>query len=247
LIRHLVLPDSHSKPGVDNKRYTWVGRAAVDYEVDKIINLGDLFDLPSLCAYDKGKKGFEGRRLSNDIAAGIDAMEKLLAPIGSKVDLHYIIGNHEKRISRVAELDSELDGTIGLHQLRLDEFGWKVHPFKTIAFIDNIAYTHYFTSGLMDNPIGGVNLGRSILNKMHTNAFQGHCHTWDLANTSLANGKKIWGGSLGCLFDHKEDYVSARAQAEWTRGITILDIENDEIQDISFVSLNTLRRNYGRK
>ena len=42
---HLVIGDSHAKPGINNDRYTWAGRLAVDLKPDVIIDIGDWADM----------------------------------------------------------------------------------------------------------------------------------------------------------------------------------------------------------
>lgn len=247
----LIVGDTHAKPGVSNERFTWLGKFIVESKPEKVVQIGDFADMPSLCSYDKGKRSFEGRRYKHDIESAIDAQQKMFNPIKSAKkklpEFYMTLGNHDQhRIERATQLDSTLDGTIGIEDLQYEKFGWKVTRFKEILFLDNIALTHYFTAGLLDTPIGGVNVAQTILNKMHTNAFQGHQHVLSLANTTLANGKRIWGGSVGCFFEHKEDYVSARAQADWWRGVVELEVINGEIQDISLITLATLKKEYKR-
>ena len=60
--RHLVVPDPHAHPDFSNIRFDWLAQLIIDLKPDHVICLGDFGDLPSLCSYDKGTKGFEGRR-----------------------------------------------------------------------------------------------------------------------------------------------------------------------------------------
>lgn len=78
---HLVVPDPHAHPDYSNKRFEYLGKLIVDLKPDKVICLGDFADLPSLCSYDKGTAGFEGRRYKDDVASVIDAQEKMLFAI----------------------------------------------------------------------------------------------------------------------------------------------------------------------
>ena len=64
---HLVIPDQHAHPDNNNDRFEWLGKLIVDLKPDVVINLGDMADMPSLCTYDKGTKGFEGRRYKQDV------------------------------------------------------------------------------------------------------------------------------------------------------------------------------------
>ena len=77
----LIIGDPHASPSYDNDRFTALGKYIVDTKPEIIVCLGDMADLPSLSSYDKGTKGFEGRRYKNDVAVVVDAQEKLLAPL----------------------------------------------------------------------------------------------------------------------------------------------------------------------
>ena len=63
----LVIPDCHAAPEYDNDRFTALGKFIVDEQPDIIVCLGDFGDMPSLSSYDKGTKGFEGRRFKKDV------------------------------------------------------------------------------------------------------------------------------------------------------------------------------------
>ncbi len=58
----------------------WLGRLILDRQPDIIVNLGDLFDMNSLCTYDRKKKDFPNRRYKDDIAVGVDALYKMHLP-----------------------------------------------------------------------------------------------------------------------------------------------------------------------
>ena len=77
----LIIGDPHASPSYDNDRFTALGKYIVDTKPEYIVCLGDMADLPSLSSYDKGTKGFEGRRYKNDVAVVVDAQEKLFTPL----------------------------------------------------------------------------------------------------------------------------------------------------------------------
>ena len=77
----LVIGDPHAHPDYDNKRFTDLGRFIVKSRPDIVVCIGDMADMPSLSMYDKGTKGFEGKRYKKAVAAVIDAQEKMFAPI----------------------------------------------------------------------------------------------------------------------------------------------------------------------
>ena len=176
----LIIGDPHAHPDYDNSRFTALGKFIAKERPEVIVCIGDMADMPSLSSYDKGTKGFEGRRYKKDVKAVIDAQEKLFAPIkkvrGYKPKLHMCLGNHEDRITRAVNTTPELEGAIGIEDLKYKEFGWKVTPFKKCVTIKGITFSHYFSSGVMGRPISSVHIGYALITKLHCSAVQGHSH-----------------------------------------------------------------------
>lgn len=256
----LVIGDVHLKPKQPLNRMKWLGRYIVDEKPDIVVQIGDFGDFESLSSYDKGKKSFEGRKYSDDIKSVIDGQIELFKPINEyntllrskklkqyKPRMVMLGGNHDQgRINRAINDDRKLEGTISVQDQRFTEFGWEYSPYKEIIELEGIYFSHHFQKGLMDSPISGntATLGGNILKEMKDNAFQGHAHYLSIANSVLPSGRKIWGGSVGCYFEHEVDYVSKRAQQEWWRGLVMLNYYDKEIKDISLVEISTIRREY---
>lgn len=238
----------------------WLGKLIVEEKPDIVVQVGDFGDFPSLSSYDKGKKSFEGRKYADDVRAVIEGQTRLFKPINEynkqlrikklkKYQPRMVMlgGNHcEGRINRAINEDRKLEGTISIEDQKFEDFGWEYSSFKDIIEIEGIYFSHYFTKGLMDSPISGntSTLGGNILKEMKDNAFQGHTHYLSIANSVLPNGRQIWGGSVGCYFEHSVDYVSKRAQAEWWRGVVMLSTSNKEIRDIDLIHISTLKKEY---
>lgn len=256
----LIIPDSHAEPGrdghkTDNSRFKYLGNLIVEKQPEIIVNLGDMADMPSLSLHDIGRKSFEGRRYQDDIDAAIDAQDKLFEPITaynrSKKNKYsprwvYLQGNHEFRINRAVELDRKLERLIEWEKdLLTEDFGWETYPYKEIVDIEGIAFTHHFTAGRMDKPIGGINQARAILNKMHMSSVQGHSHIRDIAFDVDATGKEMFGLVAGCYFEQEMSYASKREQQQWWRGITMLKgVDKGTPGDIEFISLKTIKKEY---
>ena len=183
-MKHLVIPDTQVKPNSPTDHLRWAGLYAAEKKPDVIVHIGDHFDMPSLSSWDVGKKSFEGRRYKDDIEAGIHAMEVFLQPIRDeqqrlKVNKHkqwrprmvFTLGNHENRIERAIESDPKLDGLIGYKDLQLEEMGWEVYDFLDVVVIDQIAYAHYFTSGILGRPVSSA---RNMLSKKMMSCIWGH-------------------------------------------------------------------------
>lgn len=258
---HLVIGDPHASPFYDNDRFTALGNYIVEEQPSTIICIGDFGDMPSLSSYDKGKRSFEGRRYRDDCLAVIDAQHKLFAPIAKhnkyllaqkkatyKPRKVMVLGNHDGgRIIRVTDDQPELAGTIGIHDLKYDEFGWEVYPFQVPALVDSISYCHYFVSGVAGRPISGENIARTMCMKLHSSSVQGHSHVLDHAERTIISGNKIFGLSCGC-FTHKDmiEGWNVATHSLWWRGIVVLqDLDGAGYYDaIKMVTQRKLLREY---
>lgn len=247
----LVIPDAHAKPGVSNERFSILAKATIDIKPDIIVCLGDWWDMESLSTFDVGKKSFEGRSYKADVDAGLDAMDRLLAPI-KKTRLnpskHFTMGNHEWRQHRAVDADRKLEGTINSSDLCLEELGWQVHNFKEIATIEGMGFIHYVPNGLMDRPMAGANMARQSIQKYSMSIWSGHRHDLTFATEVGGDGRRRWAGSLGCYLDldQWETYVSKTTQNTWWRGITVLNNVIDGDCDPQFISLKSLYKEYSK-
>ena len=255
-MKHLVIPDTQVKPNSPTDHLRWAGLYAAEKKPDVIVHIGDHFDMPSLSSWDVGKKSFEGRRYKDDIEAGIHAMEVFLQPIRDeqqrlKVNKHkqwrprmvFTLGNHENRIERAIESDPKLDGLIGYKDLQLDEMGWEVYDFLDVVVIDQIAYAHYFTSGIMGRPVSSA---RNMLSKKMMSCIMGHVQDRDIAYGRRADGTYILGLFSGIYYQHDEDYLTPQTNSSW-RGIWMLnEVANGGCDELP-VSMNYLRNKYQGK
>lgn len=254
----LVIPDAHATPYHNNKRFAVLGKYIVDEQPDIIVNIGDFGDMPSLSSYDKGKKSFEGRRYKHDVEAVIDAQKLIFEPLKAynklqraakrkqyKPKLILTLGNHEHRINRVSEISPELDETISVDDLKFKEFGWEVHDYGTPVFIEGIAFSHVFISGIMGRPISGEHHAHSLLIKMHHSCVQGHSHLRDFCERTTASGKKLLGLVVGCYLDtDQHEHYAGEANKLWWRGLVMLHNVKDGQFDPEFISMERLKEMY---
>jgi len=253
-MKHMVVPDTQVKPGQSYDHLTWAGQYAVDKKPDVIVHIGDHYDMPSLSVYDVGKKGFEGRRYTDDVQAGIEGMEAFLEPIREynrlakknkkkryKPKLIFCLGNHEQRIERAVESDRKLEGLVSYDDLKLEKMGWKVVPYLEPIVINGIAYCHFFTSGVMGRPVASA---RALLTKKHMSCVMGHVQDRDVAFQKRADGTAITGIFSGIFYPHAEAYLNAQTNGSWT-GIWMLhDVKEGSFDEMP-VSLSYLRKRYG--
>ena len=254
MTKHLVIPDIQAKPNHDTKYLQRVGQYAVDKRPEVIICLGDFADMPSLSSYDVGTKSFEGRRYRDDIAAAHSAMEHLLSPIweyNAKAKrghrerysprLVLTLGNHEQRINKATNNDPKLDGTIGIKDLNYEEYGWEVHKFLDVVVIDGVAYSHYFTSGVLGKPCVSA---QAQLARKHMSCIAGHQQGFQVATGYRADGKRLTSIIAGSCYEHDEDYMGPQGNNHW-RGCLMLHNVEDGQFDLVQVPLSFLERKYG--
>lgn len=227
----LIVGDPHAHPDHDNERFEWLGRFAAEMGVGGVVCLGDLADMPSLSSYDRKKLSFEGRRYKRDVAAALDAQDKIddaFHKAGGK-SIHWFLcgGNHdEDRIGRMVNENSELEGLISVQDLKYEEFGWTYAPYKETLIVNGVAFSHYFASGVMGRPIGGERPALSLINKLHMSAVCGHNHLFDLAHRTKPTGERTIGLSAGC-FVHPDEIThpggwNRNTAMLWWNGLIIL-------------------------
>lgn len=243
---HLLIPDSHSTPGHHNKRYDLLAKLIIDLKPDTVIDIGDWWDMSSLCSYDKGTKGFEGRRYKADIEAGIDGQDRIYTRLRARKKkmprFVRCLGNHEERINKVVDRDPVLEGTISTNDLMSREYGWEEYPFKAVVNVDGINYSHYFTSGVMGRPVASA---RSLLAKQYSSCSMGHAHTFDYATASNTEGRKIHGLICGVFQDYDPKFADGSSHL-WRRGVCIKHNVNAGDYDLEWVSMKRLYELYGR-
>lgn len=218
MAEHFVIPDTQVSPEHNSTAHlTAAGNYIMERKPDKIIHLGDHWDMHSLSSYDRGKRSAEGARVLDDIEAGIIAMEALLEPINRynrrrkknkmklyKPQFHFLLGNHEERIARHVNANAELYGFLSYDDLQLKPMGWTVHNFLDIVNLDGVAYSHYFANPNTGKPWGGV--AKSRLNNIGFTFTMGHQQGKDLAEKHLANGEVLRALIVGSYYPHDEAY-----------------------------------------
>lgn len=251
---HLYIPDAQVKPNVPLQHIEALGNYIVEKRPTIIINAGDWWDLPSLSSYDRGTKKAEGRRLSEDIQAGIDAMTLLLKPLRAlqarqlankkkvyRPEMHFTLGNHEERLMRHVNANPELAGYLSYDAFKLAEFGWTVHDFLKPVILDGIAYAHYFANPMSGRPYGGNIINK--LNKIKTSFTQGHQQTLEIGNEQTAIGKRLWGIVAGSFYLHDEEYKGYQGNGHW-RGVIMKHNVKDGDYSPCIVNMDFLLERY---
>ena len=244
---HLVIPDAHAEPDEDLRRFVWLGRLAAACRPDVIVCLGDWADMPSLSSYDRGKRSFEGRRYVRDIEAANEALRLFHAqlPKNYKPELVITLGNHEDRINRASNDASEFEGLIGPNDLDFQKRGWRTIPYWQSVEIDGVHYSHNVPSGIMNRPVGGVNIGRALVQKRYVSTTVGHAHVLSFHAETAGDGRKVYGLCAGCYFERDHSFAGHANKLYW-RGVVMKHDVCGGQYDVSFISLERIQKHYGK-
>lgn len=252
--RHLIIPDTQVRPGVDTSYIDWVAAAIVEYRPDVVVHLGDHWDFPSLNSHAQaGSEQLEGTRYGADLDAGNEAWARLCAPMEAEQarlvrckKKHWnprkiaLRGNHEQRADRVAENDPKWSGIIGSHNCQTRD--WEVHPFLEVVEIDGIRYSHYFQNVNSSKPIGGSIDNR--LNRIGESFVCGHEQGFLYGNRTFPTGRVKHGLVAGSCYLHDEDYKGRQGNGHW-RGCVVLNEVNNGSYDIMPLSMTYLQKKFG--
>lgn len=249
----LYIPDTQAKPGNDFTFLRHIGQYICEKRPDVIVHGGDLADMPSLSSYDQGKKAFEGRRYTDDTEAAYEAQVALFNPLlslqirqrinGKKVyrpRTIITVGNHENRINRAINSDRKLEGLISVDDLGYKDFFDEVYDFLDVVVVEGVAFSHYFTSGVLGRPASSA---AAQLNKKHMSCIAGHQQGLQIATGHRADGKRLTSVIAGSCYEHDEDYLGAQGNKHW-RGILMLHGVDDGEFDLMPVSLDYLKGKY---
>lgn len=252
--RHLVIPDTQVRRGVPTDHLTHIGRYIVDKQPDVVIHLGDHWDLPSLSTYANAMER-EGQDVVDDIKAGNEALEKLMAPYWDyqkrcrkakkkpwKPRFVMLRGNHEHRLARTVGEQPRFRSMLGDHDFNDKALGWEVYEFLVPATIHGVTYCHYFYAPMTGKPYGGT--AHSKLKNIGHTFTMGHVQGLDVATRILPNGTQQWGLVAGSCYLHDETYKGPQANHHW-RGIVMKNEVAGGRYDPMFVSLDYLKRKYG--
>ncbi len=252
----LVLPDAHCHPDHDSDRFYALGDFIAKEQPDTILCLGDFADMPSLSSYDKGTKGFEGRRYSKDVRSAREGMAALLSGIdkvnAERVAQHreryrprriMLLGNHEERVNRAVNHQAELEGTISIQDLGYEEAGWEVHPYKTCVEVAGFWASHcYFTRS--GRELSSKNLASALLREGLSSAIVGHSHVKDSCVRTRKDGSKVLALSAG-HYSHPQLALQGWAiggSAEWWAGVVVLDDAEGGFADDRWISQERLMK-----
>lgn len=117
---------------------------------------------------------------------------------------------------------------------------WEVIPFLDVITINGIAYSHYFTSGVMGRPI---TTAQALLNKKHMSCVAGHQQGRQIAFGSRADGKGMTAIIAGSCYEHHEDYLGSQGNIHWRGFFMFENIQDGQFDEIA-ISINSVKNKY---
>ena len=252
-MKHVMIPDTQVFPGSKLEHLLAAGKYIRKHKPDKVIIIGDWWDMPSLSSYDTaGDKGWEDKDVKADLDIGWKAMKRFLSAIRSpkySPEIHFAVGNHEDRITRAAN-SAETRAMSGFLDLKetilgpLQDLDVHPHEFLDIFVLDGICYSHYFVNptSLFPNPIGGTiesklkNLGHSFT--------MGHQQHKQSGEVFTCTGERRRGLVCGRFYQDHHEYLGPQKNAQSWSGILMKHEVSNGDYDLMEVSMNYLLKEY---
>lgn len=241
-IDHFIVPDTQIQHDVPLHHLSAAGKLINDRQPKKVIILGDWWDMASLSSYEgAGSKSVEGKRIQKDIDIGNKGMDMFMKEIKYNPEIHFIMGNHEKRIGTAINTNPKLDGLLSYDLL---DIPGTCHKFLKIVTLEGVAYSHYFANPMTGKPVGGAI--QSMLKNLGFSFIQGHKQCFNYDRRDLTNGLVQHGMIAGAFHIHNEHYKGEQGSNHW-RGLVHLHDVKDGDYDHETISMNRLLKTYGGK
>ena len=251
-MKHCLIPDTQIYPKSNVKHIQAAANYLSKHKPNKIIIIGDWWDMPSLSTYDKaGDKGWEDKDVQADIDAGWEAMLMFLRTLRKSYmpEIHFCVGNHEDRITRAS---NAADTRIFSQYLNLDKMiltplrqqAVKVHKYLEVVKIDGVCYSHYFVNpaSLFTNPIGGT-IESKLKNLGHSFSM-GHQQQKQTGEIYTCTGKRRRGLVCGRFYPDYHSYLGAQKNSQSWSGILLKHEVKYGDYDLMEVSMKYLLREY---
>jgi len=252
-MKHVMVPDTQIYPGSKLEHINAAGRYIRKHKPDKVIIIGDWWDMRSLSSYDKpGDAGWEDKNVQEDYDWGWKAMKSFLKTLRSpkySPEIHFAVGNHEDRITRSANSGDmrmmssflDLEEQILNPLQKLDVI---THDFLDIFTLDGICYSHYFVNptSLFANPIGGT-VENKLKNLGHSFTL-GHQQAKQVGEIFTCTGERRRGLVCGRFYQDYHEYLGPQKNAQSWSGILLKHEVSSGDYDLMEVSMAYLLKEH---
>lgn len=252
----VVLTCAHASPETSNERFTWLSKFLYDLKPDYVVDLGDGADMKSLNSYDTKKpEAVVTQNYERDINCYNDAMERVRHEFvknkRKRPAFFGFEGNHEYRIKTAISYDPRLEGgKYGISPKHLNTSRWfdEYHGYRNgapaVHNYDGVDYAHFIGAGNYGRPISGVHHAFGLIQNRYNSCTVGHSHKRSMYFKDGVGGGAAIGLVAGCYKGAAETWAG-QANGEWWKGVVIKRNISNGVYEPQFVSLETLRREYG--
>lgn len=257
-VSHLIIPDAHTHPEDNFRRFVWLKNLIMDRKPEVIVQIGDWWDMGSLCSYDAGKKSFVFQNIKKDIETGhnveslvfgwladYNAQQKKNKKKGYNPIFVKIMGNHEDRMRRLLDYEPRLEGSFSMDDFKTQVKGLNETfvDFLDTCVVDGIAYSHYFVSGVQGRPASSA---RALGAKTHMSATMGHTHTLEAHDTVSPLGTRARALVCGSFHDKDhEGFGGPQVDQVWWNGLIYKHNVLNGDYDREELSVERLEQLYG--
>ena len=250
--RVLVIPDRHRDPRHPH-RLEWdtiIWRYGSDERFDDVVDLGDDLTLDSCSRYDRNDT--LAGRLKPSIRADLDhQLEMCQAEERGRAKdwkprKYKMRGNHNHRLWLFENNHPETEGALTHQYLQtFAQFGWREYKFGEILMLDGVGFTHAPFNG-MGKPMGGKTATHRAGALLTAPLVHGHTHSFEVHNSAkLGLIDKVTIVQAGCALPPGEvEHYALHQPTGWSHGVLDLLIQDGEILELAFRSLERLRSIY---
>lgn len=252
-MKTLVIGDTQITRDHDFSVIASAANYIVDEMPEEVVIIGDWFDLESLSFFASDLEK-EGRRLVDDIQAGIFGLDVLMQPLvmlqnkqrlqKKKVyrpKIVFTMGNHEERLNTFLKKNPNLVGSLPDLKDTIEQYGIEVYDFLApYVGMSDVHYFHYLA-----NPMSGKAIGGSMdnkLNKVTYSFVMGHQQHFQYAERQQTTGNPQFGIVVGAFYEQDESYKGAQGNTH-SRGTAILH-HHDRGVDVEYMSCERIKNLY---
>lgn len=251
---HMIIFDTQIKPSTNLEFMRWMGDFFLERRPDKLIHIGDHWDMPSLSRYDTGLSAV-GKNYQNDIESGIEAWRVFFRPYWEyvkhrksqkkgywKPEMHFLMGNHEERILKFVNDNPLLQEKVSYDDLKLDRLGFTWYNFLQPLKLDGIQYIHYVKNKNSNYPKASA---KATIEQTFMSTIQGHKPGLDIYTVWNDRTEcNAWSIINGASYVEDQKYREGGGNDHW-RGIAYLNNVRDGDFSPEFISMEDLKNVYG--
>lgn len=259
----LVIGDAHSDPTHSLQRFAALGNFIVEHKPTNIVQIGDWGSYDSVSFHDRGNARVrEGARLIDDLTSARSAYDLAMAPVRElntqlksmrkkqyTFDGYWFESNHEYRIHRYINENPVLEGLIPEYDLvGASNEGWRICPWKSVVYLDGVAFTHIPVNAGNNQPLGGKYVAHRALEVSTTTVVFGHTHRFCVepcARLSASGPEFIEGINVGWFGDYTPEYIDGHmGTSHWWAGLVLLHHIEEGRVDIERFDIERIKRDY---